>query len=101
MGEQVENFILCFIGMASEKTNCIFFLNAQVDGYEFDPEWKYIGGLIKLLWIFIQQGYFMNSEYNYFNMIIKPDTEHHSKMEILFLAVHQMKSTIYFEYCKL
>lgn len=40
----------------------------------------------------------MNSEYNYFNMIIKPDTEHHSKMEILFLAVHQMKSTIYFEY---
>lgn len=33
-------------------------------------------------------------------MIIMLYTEHHSKTEILFLAVHQMKSTIYFEYCQ-
>lgn len=36
--EQVGNFIVCFIGMPSEKMNGIFFLNAQVEGYEFDPE---------------------------------------------------------------
>lgn len=42
-GRADRKFYFAFISMSSEKMNCIFFLNAQVDGYEFDPEWKYIG----------------------------------------------------------